>query len=141
MSIFPLDAGGPLLLLFIAAPIAVLTLILIVLLEAVVLRALKWDASFGRCLAHALAINAVSALVGCALLFAVQVLAYQELGSPFLIGLFAIAFGLTVLAEWLMLRLLNPPQRANALRNSLIINVASYTLLAIVGIGIASVNA
>jgi hypothetical protein len=129
MSIFPLDAGGPLLLLFIAAPIAVVLLIAIVVLEAILLRVLKWDASFGRCFAHALAINAVSALAGCALMFAVQIVASQELGAVFGIGIFAVAFVITVLVEWLLLRVLNPSQRASALQNTLIINLASYAVL------------
>ena len=128
-----LDAGGPLLFVLVGLPIALAAIAVVVGVEAALLRLMRWDASFGRCLLHSLAINAASALVGCGLLFAVQVLTARQALDTLLNAWFVIsiilAFVFTVVVEAVLLRALKREGRV-PWRMSLAINIASYALLA-----------
>lgn len=129
-----LDAGGPLLLLFLGVPIVIGALLLVVGLEAVLLRVLKWDLSLRRCILHAVAINAVSSLAGCVLVFLVQYLSFVPSSWVVPLILLAVALIVSVLLEWLVLRVLKPEQKQFALRAALIINLISYVLLGVIAL-------
>lgn len=141
---FLLDAGGPLLLLFVGLPIVLIALLIVVGVEAALLHALKWDSSFGRCLSHSLAINAISALPGCALLYLVQagLLSDASAAGPFAGTLFTLlpfvaAFVLSFLIEGLVLRALKRDGE-RPFAKSLAINVVSYVILAAFALVVAN---
>jgi hypothetical protein len=133
-SFVSFDAGGPALLLVFAAPFVIGLMIVIVLLEGMLLKLLKWHTSWLNCMLYSLAANAVSTVAGCVLAFVVQAFVGQSLSADQVLQLAApllVAFVITVLLEWLILALLQPAKKQEALKPALIINIASYILIAL----------
>ena len=125
-----LDAGGPLLFVLVGLPIALVAITGVVVVEAVLLRLMHWEESFGRCLVHSLAINAVSSLVGCGLVFVVQAFAIGQVFNAGFIVIAGLAFVSTVVVEAILLRALKRVGRV-PWRTALAINFLSYVLLAV----------
>ncbi len=126
------DAGGPALFLIFAVPFVVGLMIVIVLLEGVLLRVMKWHTSWLNCMLYSLAANAASTVAGCALVFVVQAFLGSTLGADQLMLLvlpLLVAFVITVLVEWLVLAALLPAKRHEAFKPALLINIASYVLI------------
>jgi hypothetical protein len=128
------DAGGPALLLVFAAPFVIGLMVVIVLLEGVLLRVMKWHASWLNCMLYSLAANAVSTVAGCVLAFVVQAFVGQSLSADQVLQLappMIVAFIISVLLEWLILAALQPAKKREALKPALIINIASYIVIAL----------
>ncbi len=128
------DAGGPVVLLIFAVPFVLALMIVIVLLEGVLLKLLKWHASWLNCMLYSLAANAVSTVAGCVLTFVVQAFVGQSLSADQVLQLavpLLIAFVISVLLEWLVLAALQPAKKHEAFKPALIINIASYIVIVV----------
>jgi hypothetical protein len=128
------DAGGPVVLLIFAVPFVAIIMITVVVLEGVLLRVMKWHASWLNCMLYSLAANAVSTLAGCVLAFVVQAFVGQSLSADQVLQLappMIVAFIISVLLEWLILAALQPARKREALKPALIINIASYIVIAL----------
>ena len=126
---FLLDIAGPPLAPVIGAPAVAAALIAVVVLEAVLLKLLRWDASWLRCFMHATVINLVTTLVGMVISLAGDRPLLTRYSDPATIfTVFGVSFVASVLIEAVLLRLLNRAGNRPFIK-SLIINIASYILL------------
>lgn len=131
---FVFDAGGPGLLLIFAIPFVAILMIAVVVLEGVLLRVMKWHTSWLNCFLYSLAANAVSTVAGCVLVFIVQAFVGGSLPKDRILELvppMIVAFIASVLIEWAVLAALQPAKKREAFKPALIINIASYILIAI----------
>ena len=128
-----LDAAGPVLLAFFGAFAAAVALVLAVVVEAGVLRVLRW-ASTGRCFLDSLLMNVASTVMGIVLLMVAGSVASGSGVNPEDAALWwvllAATFVLTVVIEAIALLLLHRGSGVRAWRASLVANVASYVLIA-----------
>ena len=133
-SYFVFDAGGPALLLIFAIPFVAILMLAVVVLEGVLLRVMKWHASWLNCMLYSIAANAVSTLAGCVLAFIVQAFVGGSLSKDRILELvppLIVAFIASVLIEWAVLAAFQPAKKREAFKPALIINIASYILIAI----------
>jgi hypothetical protein len=133
-SFVSFDAGGPVLLLAIASPFVLALMIVIVLLEGVLLCVMKWHPSWLNCMLYSLAANAVSTVAGCVLTFVLQAFMGSSLSADQALQLalpLLVAFVITVLLEWLILVALQPAKKREAWKPALLINIASYIVIAV----------
>lgn len=113
----------------IGAPAIIGAFVAVVLIEAVMLRLLKWDASIGRCLWHAVAINIVTTALGMVLvLTGSSPILSRNSSFATVVLVFSVSFVLSVIIEALLLRLLKR-ERYGVFRISLGINMASYIFM------------
>jgi hypothetical protein len=118
------DVAGPGLvigLLAFGVVFVIILFLLIFLVETVALQLLRWG-DFKRSAKASVLMNLASALVGLLFLWLVPALGY--------LGIF-IAWALSVLIEWLVLRRLQPGEDRLNLMAALIANLASYIILII----------
>ena len=108
--------------------VSVICLAVIILIEATVLRLLRWG-SWKIAFLHAFIINLVTSVIGTSLvLLATQVKIPYEISAPFL---FTGAFLLTVIAEAAELKVLRlSAPLSRVILNSLVANIFSYIFLA-----------
>lgn len=138
-------AAGPIFL--VSVLFGLVVFLLLVVIEAVIFRVVGWASLWGS-LRDALAANAASTLVGLVLGWLAtprqEYVGYDpERGGrlydpvpallPWPVAL-VLAFGLSVLIEWWLLRLLRPAQRDQALRAALVANIATYALIVALGV-------
>ena len=133
-SHFVFDAGGPALLLIFAIPFVAILMPAVVALEGVLLRVMKWHMSWLNCMLYSLAANVVSTIAGCVLVFIVQAFVGGSLPKDRILELvppMIVAFIASVLIEWAVLAALQPAKKREAFMPALIINIASYILIAV----------
>jgi hypothetical protein len=106
---------------------SIITLAIIILIEATVLRLIRW-ASWKACFVHASVINVTTSLIGtCFLLFATEGKWVYEIPPPVI---FIGAFALTVIVEGVELKVLKLSAGfSRAITNSLVANIFSYIFI------------
>ncbi len=124
------DVVGPWFALSLGAVIAVGLLFIIVLIEALVLRGLKWG-SFRLSLIDSFVINLTSATVGGLLFVLFAVVGALNLGVA---PLFLIFGALTVLIEGAMLTVLKRHPLRQTWTAAVAVNVVSYALLLVLAV-------
>lgn len=110
-------------------PAVIAAFLAVIVLEAALLKLLRWDPSWLRCFVHAGIINVVTTLVGLVVSFAGirPLLNFNVDGA----SIFT-AFGMPILATWLIEALLLKLLKRDGekpLVKSLILNIASYLML------------
>lgn len=127
LTLYPLDAGGPLLLVIVFGGVGLLLLPLLFIIEGAALLALKWG-SAKRCLLDAIYMNLASTLLGsfavCGLLFNTP-----QLDTRGTLLFILITWAISVLVEGTILALLkrHPPRKTWL--TALAANTISYALL------------
>jgi hypothetical protein len=113
----------------IGAPAVIAALVAVIVLEAVLLKLLRWDAAWLRCFLHSFAINMVTTLIGMLIsLTGDQPLLHRNSESATIFAVFGIAWVASWLIEAFLLKGLKR-DGTSPFTKSLIINTASYILL------------
>jgi hypothetical protein len=128
-SFFVFDMVVPAMEPVIGLPAVIAAFFAVIVLEGVLLKLLRWDASWVRCFLYSLAINVVTTLVG----VLASLLSPQPLLSPYgepaqILFVLVALFIASVMIEGIELQLLNK-KGPSPFKNALILNAASYALL------------
>lgn len=123
MTLYLLDAGGAGLY-FIVIGLFILFMVLAILIEAGIMMAMKYNGSFKKTFIDSVIINIASLAVGFALLQF-----FEELGYYTLVTL-AILYGITVIVETSILKLLNKQHTlGKTVQVSMVMNLVTYIIL------------
>jgi ABC-type uncharacterized transport system permease subunit len=130
MNFHLLDAGGAGLY-YLVIGIFVAFIIVAILLEAVVMQQMKYNVNFKKALLDSFVANVVTLAMGFVLIEYISDY-FNSTEWPVLL----ILYGITVLTEWGVLCLLNKAHSVKrALIVSLLMNLVSYSILFLIGIG------
>ncbi|HEX5707975.1 MAG TPA: hypothetical protein VFX96_11805 [Pyrinomonadaceae bacterium] len=133
-SAFAFDAGGPLLFLALGV-FALVVVVLIIAVEAVALRLLKWG-GFGRALLDSFLMNLVSTVIGVPLLFGYATIFGETLGVRYVFA-FALSFVISAAIEGGVLLALRRRPSRETWRAAVISNAASYAAVTLLMVALA----
>ena len=123
MTLYLLDAGGAGLY-FIVIGLFILFMVLAILIEAGIMMLMKYNSLFKKTFKDSLIVNIASLAAGFALFDF-----FEELGDYTLVTL-AILYGVTVIVETVILKLLNKQHTLwKTIQVSLVINLVTYIIL------------